>query len=91
MLKPVPAQSKTLTPTTGNRSTRINEHFDVVPGTPVVDALERASALLDAACYDAHDIAMDGKDPRGWAVVYLLESAHALINASVNGMLEAKQ
>ncbi|WP_313128173.1 DUF3077 domain-containing protein [Stutzerimonas nitrititolerans] len=91
MLKPVPAQPKILTPSTGSRSTRYAELFDVMPSVPVTDALERASALLAAARHDAVDVAMEASDPRSWAVVYLLESVHALVNASVNGMLEAKQ
>jgi hypothetical protein len=91
MLKPVPAKAKILTPKSGNRSTRCAELFDVMPNVAVTDALERASALLGAAHHDAVDVAMEASDPRSWAVVYLMESALALVNASVNGMLEAKQ
>lgn len=92
MLKPVPLHPKILT---SNRSSRgaspdYDKLFAVQAGVPVLDAMEHASTLLDTALNSARDLAMEADDHKPWAVVYLLENTLALVNASVNGMLEAK-
>lgn len=68
-----------------------SELFAVIAGVPVLDKMEHASALLDTALNSARDLAMEGDDHKPWAVVYLLENTLALVNASVKGMLGAKQ
>lgn len=93
MLKPVPLHSQVLT---SNRSFHgaapgVDKLFAVQAGVPVLDAMEHASTLLDTALNSARDLAMEADDHKPWAVVYLLENTLALVNASVNGMLEAKQ
>lgn len=94
MLKPVPTQLKTCTAAKrwhNGSSPSYDRFFAVKPGLPVLDVMEHASCLLGTALENARDLAMEGDDPAPWAVVYLLESTLALVNASVNGMLEAKQ
>lgn len=93
MLKPVPLHPKI---TTVSRAFRgavpgFNQLFVVPAGVPVLDAMEHASTLLDTALNSARDLAMEGDDHKPWAVVYLLENTLALVNASVDGMLRAKQ
>ncbi len=68
-----------------------SELLAVIAGVPVLDTMEHASTLLDTALKSARDLAMEGDDHKPWAVVYLLENTLALVNASVNGMLGAKQ
>lgn len=86
MLKPVPLHPKTTI-----AASSYHKFFTVKPGLDVMDVMEHASTLLDTALDAARDIAMEGDDNKHWAVVYLLESTLALVNASVSGMLEAKQ
>lgn len=93
MLKPVPLHPRILTSNRASKapSPDFGKLFAVQAGVPVLDAMEHASALLDTALNSVRDLAMDADDHKPWAVVYLLENALALVNASVNGMLEAKQ
>ena len=92
MLKPVPLhpQIRTVHKPFKGAAPSFSELFAVAAGVPVLDAMEHASTLLDTALNSARDLAMEGDDHKPWAVVYLLESTLALVNASVNGMLEAK-
>ena len=93
MLKPVPLHPRVCTVSRPFKGAApdFGKLFAVQAGVPVLDAMEHASTLLDTALNSARDLAMDGDDHKPWAVVYLLESTLALVNASVNGMLEAKQ
>lgn len=93
MLKPVPLHPKITTVSRAFRGAapEFNKLFAVQAGVPVLDAMEHASSLLDTALKGALDVAMEGDDHKPWAVVYLLENTLALVNASVDGMLRAKQ
>ncbi|SDJ61304.1 DUF3077 domain-containing protein [Pseudomonas indica] len=93
MLKPVPLHPKIVTPSAPAKAASVpgfSTLFSVQPGVPVLDALEHASALLGVALEGARDLAIQGDEQQPWAVVYLLESTLALVNASVSGMMEAR-
>ncbi|AFL73577.1 DUF3077 domain-containing protein [Thiocystis violascens] len=65
--------------------------FEVRPSVPVDDALELASAMMDAAIQSLMDagsgLGLHPESSRLYTAIYTLEQAHALVNAAVPAVL----
>ena len=65
--------------------------FSVNSDVPVEDALETASSYLLSALEVARSNADEAKTSHGWAAVYLIEMAQAIVCASSEALIEGRR
>lgn len=62
------------------------DYFAVREGTPMLEALEKVSALLAVAQEIAAQQAIDANTNAAWAPKYLIEMSKALLDAVIAGI-----